>query len=105
VVTTLHQLIDTLTEFPGPSLPVKSSPSSDLPMLLDVTEAARVLSLSRAKVCELASRGDIPSIRVGRAIRIPRGLLVEWLATKTSAAPEEGMALPGWASRDGIKLQ
>src|SRR3979490_2864865 len=69
VVSTLHQLIYALTQFSSSSPRVQASTSSDLPLLLDPAEAARALSLSRAKICELANRGEIPALRVGRALR------------------------------------
>src|SRR5438309_12011239 len=65
VVATLHQLIDTLTELAeAAAITPASSPSQDLPLLLNAGEAGRLLSISRAKVLDLAARGGIPSLRV-----------------------------------------
>src|SRR5579859_2659358 len=72
VITTLHELIDTLTELAGENAALQPAASSDLPLLLDATEASKLLSLSRAKVCDMASHGETPSIRIGRTTRIPR---------------------------------
>jgi excisionase family DNA binding protein len=102
VVTTIHQLIDTLTQISSSWSPVpNASPSRDLPLLLDAAEAAMVLSLSRAKVCEMANRGEIPAIRVGRAVRIPRDSLLEWVAHRASVASSAtAVLLPKWAHVD-----
>ncbi len=98
VVTTLHQLIDILTQLVSSSAPTPASASSDLPLLLDTAGAGRVLSLSRAKVCEMANRGEIPSIRVGRAVRIPRDPLIDWIEGRTDAASSTTtVRLPTWA--------
>jgi excisionase family DNA binding protein len=84
VVATLHQLIDSLTRLSDTNpVPRPASVHSDLPLLLDTSEAAKLLSLSRSKVCQLASHGDIPSIRVGRAVRIPRDPLLGWIDQRT----------------------
>lgn len=44
---------------------------------LTVEEAAALLKLKRSTAYELVRRGEIPSFRVGRFIRIPREALVE----------------------------
>ena len=70
-------------------------------MLLDAAESAKLMSLSRAKVCDLANRGEIPSIRVGRAVRIPRESLFEWIEHRASAASSRtAVRLPAWAHVD-----
>lgn len=86
VISTLHQLIDTLSELAGDNGAAQPAVSRDLPLLLDATETSKLLSLSRTKVCDMASRGDIPSIRIGRAVRIPRDLLLEWIADNCTQA-------------------
>ena len=100
VVTTLHQLIDALTQISNPSSPMPSE-WGDLPLLLDAAEAAKALSLSRAKVCDLANCGEIPSIRVGRAVRIPRDALLEWIEHRAKPAlSRPTLRMPAWAHVD-----
>jgi excisionase family DNA binding protein len=41
-------------------------------LTLTVTEAAKLLRLSRAFTYELVARGELPSVRLGRRIVIPR---------------------------------
>lgn len=52
--------------------------------LLTVSEAARRLSLGRATTYQLAQRGELPVIRVGRAVRIPARALEEWILSRTT---------------------
>jgi excisionase family DNA binding protein len=52
------------------------------PALLRVEEASRYLALGRTKTYELVAQGEIPSIRFGRSLRIPREALRAWLAAQ-----------------------
>lgn len=52
--------------------------------LLRVAEASQLLSLSRTKVYEMAEKGEIPVVRIGTAVRIPRRKLLDWIDTHTS---------------------
>jgi excisionase family DNA binding protein len=97
-VTSLHQLIDTLAAFPGFNA---SAPERPDPLLLDAKEAAKLLSLSRAKVCDMANHGEIPSIRVGRSLRIPREPLIAWVNDRTSERDWlKARKLPAWSRND-----
>ena len=48
---------------------------ADLPELVRPEEAAIVLDCGKGTVYELCRRGDIPSVRLGRLLRIPRSAL------------------------------
>ena len=49
--------------------------------VLTVAEAARVLRINRKTLYELIQRGELPGVRrSGRAIRIHRHTLLQWLA-------------------------
>ncbi len=69
-------------------------------MLLTVREAAALLRISRNLAYELVARGEMPAIRLGRVIRVPRAALEEWLraepadATRAQSARERTLALP-----------
>ena len=52
-----------------------TSSTSQERLTLTVEEAASLLGISRAFAYESVHRGDIPSIRLGRRILIPRSLL------------------------------
>lgn len=101
VVAALHQLIETLTAQRDFSPTTNASLPRDLPLLLDAADAGKLLSLSRAKVVDLAHWREIPSIRIGRAIRIPRDQLLVWIDQRTNEASFEARArLPNWARVD-----
>lgn len=51
-------------------------PNENLPVYLREDEAARVLRVSRSEVSRLIEQGVIPSIKLGRHIRIPRDKLL-----------------------------
>jgi excisionase family DNA binding protein len=52
---------------------------NDLPDVLTVDETARYLRISRALAFEAIHRGDLPAIRVGRRLLVPRVRLMAWL--------------------------
>jgi excisionase family DNA binding protein len=99
VVATLHQLLDTLTELAN-DVPeaTAASPIDNLPLLLNALEAGRLLSISRSKVLDLAARGQIPSIRIGGSVRIPRDLLITWIDGQARDAVGSSVPrIPAWA--------
>ena len=52
---------------------------ADLPGLLTVEQASELLGLSRVRTYKAVHRGDVPSIRWGRSIKIPKARLLELL--------------------------
>ena len=46
-------------------------------LALSVTEAAALLGISRALAYELVARGELPSIRLGRRLVVPKVALLE----------------------------
>jgi excisionase family DNA binding protein len=59
---------------------------ASLPAVLTVEEAARVLRIGRASAYEAVRRGEIPSVHLGRTIRVPRSGLLLMLG---EAAPDD----------------
>lgn len=55
--------------------------------LLTVPEAAKLLRISRNLAYELVARHEIPAIRLGRVIRVPRHGLETWLARQVNGHP------------------
>ncbi len=51
--------------------------------LLRADEAARVLGIGRSKVFEMLRAGELPVVRMGRSVRIPRQALSAWIAART----------------------
>lgn len=57
--------------------------AADSSLLLTVSEAARVFRISRNLAYELVARGDLPAVRLGRVIRVPRHGLEQWIARQS----------------------
>ncbi|WP_239340636.1 helix-turn-helix domain-containing protein [Frankia sp. CiP3] len=60
-------------------------------LLLTATEAADLLGVSRTTVYELLNAGQLESVRIGRARRIPRAALVAYV-DRLRGLPETGAA-------------
>ena len=57
-------------------------------LVLTVEEAARILRVSRAFAYELLNRGELPCIRLGRRILVPRRALERFIEERPAAAGE-----------------
>jgi excisionase family DNA binding protein len=58
--------------------------------LLTVREAARLMRLSKSQTYALCQRRAIPTIRLGRSVRIPREDLEAWLRRQVRIDEEVG---------------
>jgi excisionase family DNA binding protein len=60
-----------------------------LPELLTVEEARsrRFLGVGRTKMYDLVRTGAIPSVRLGKLIRIPTRRLISWMQVQDEARP------------------
>ncbi len=54
------------------------------PLLLRATEVASLLNLGRSKVYELMAAGELPVVRIGGIVRVPRSELETWIRSKAS---------------------
>ncbi len=52
-------------------------------LLLRAEEAAKLLSLGRSTVFQLMATGELPCVRIGRAVRIPRSALERWVRERS----------------------
>jgi excisionase family DNA binding protein len=68
-----------------------------VPMLLRTTEVGKLLGLGRSTIFELLAAGELPTVRIGRAVRVPRQALDDWIRQRT-VAPRDG------AHRNGSAL-
>ena len=61
-------------------------------LLLRPQEAAELLGVGRSKVYALLAAGEIPSVRVGKSVRVPAAALRRWVEergrTTSDEAPE-----------------
>jgi excisionase family DNA binding protein len=53
--------------------------------VLSVAEAGELLGLSRAFAYDLVARGELPVVRFGRRIVVPKAALIELLESATSS--------------------
>jgi len=65
-----------------------SDPSEAPSLTITVGEAARYLGIGRNSAYEAVRRNEIPSIRIGRRIVIPRHRFLEWLGA-SDADPDD----------------
>jgi excisionase family DNA binding protein len=54
-------------------------------LLIRVSEAAEMLSIARTKAYLLVQDGTLPSVRLGRSVRVPVDALRAWLSEQQSA--------------------
>ena len=62
-----------------PTVPVASGKRA--PLLVNALDAATMLAISPRKLWELTNCGEIPCVRIGRAVRYKPVDLHEWIAS------------------------
>jgi excisionase family DNA binding protein len=68
-----------VTGRPGP-------PAAAETLVYSVEQAASALGIGRSLAFELVSRGELPTVRLGRRRVIPRHLLLDWLDSRFRAS-------------------
>ena len=63
---------------------------SEAPLVLTVEETATALRLGRTACYEAIRRGEIPSVRIGRSLRVPRQALEQLLNVNGHGPAAEG---------------
>ena len=56
-------------------------------LLLKPSEAAQILGIGRSLAYEMIARKEIPSLRLGRCIRVPKMALENWINSYVSGKP------------------
>ncbi len=67
----------------------------ELPLLLTVDEAAEVLRIGRNGAYAAVANGSLPSVRIGRTIRVPRDALALLIGADVPAAGQQQRAAGG----------
>jgi excisionase family DNA binding protein len=75
------------------SVPVVSE-DADRRLLLDSRSVAELLGLGRTKVFQMMASGELPVIRIGRCVRVPRSALESWVAAQTEHSEIGDRRLP-----------
>jgi excisionase family DNA binding protein len=55
-------------------------------LLLKAEEVAKLLGMGRTKVYEMMGAGELPVVRIGSAVRVPRQRLLDWIEEHTEKA-------------------
>ncbi len=55
-------------------------------LLLKPMEAAEMLGIGRSRTYEMLAQGELPSIRIGRSVRIPVDALQLWIREQETGA-------------------
>jgi excisionase family DNA binding protein len=64
------------------------------PLLLDSRAVAELLDLGRTKVFQMMATGELPVIRIGRCVRVPRSGLESWIANRTESSEAQNDRRP-----------
>ena len=59
-------------------------------MLFRADEVATLLGLCRSKIYEMLATGELPSIKIGRSVRVPADQLREWVEVRTAPTDDKG---------------
>jgi excisionase family DNA binding protein len=82
---------------PVPPVPV------DEPWLLDSREVARLLGIGRTKAFQMMASAELPTVRIGRCVRVSREALLHWVSRQV---PEDIAAEPiSWLREEPSKLR
>jgi len=57
--------------------------TGDQPILLRAEQAAKLLNLGRTTVFALMASGELPCVRIGRAVRVPRAAVERWVRERS----------------------
>lgn len=79
--------------------PATGAPPLREPLLLRPTEAAHQLGIGRSKLFEMLARDELPVIRLGRCVRIPRRGLEIWVNDNLEAETAARNAYLGLGQR------
>jgi excisionase family DNA binding protein len=63
--------------------------------LLRPKEVAQMLGISRSKVFELLGTRELPAVRIGRAVRVPKPQLQAWINGQVEWDPRQQSGLLG----------
>ena len=58
----------------------------NLPAVLNASELANTLGISRAGAYQLLNTGTFPTLKIGKRLLVPKDKLIDWIEQNTSAA-------------------
>ena len=72
----------------------EKAPAPEPRLLLRPTEVAELLSLGRSTVFQLVASGELPAVRVGRAVRVRRVDLQRWVEERAQRSGADVGGVP-----------
>ena len=81
--------------------PVPPAIDMERPWLLDSRAVAGLLGIGRTKTFQMMSSGALPTVRIGRCVRVPADALVSWIDQHRTDYEYEGKHL--LAGRSGLR--
>jgi len=51
-------------------------------MLLKPVEVAEMLGIAKSRIYEMLAKGELPSLRIGRSVRVPVNALQKWIEAR-----------------------
>lgn len=68
------------------------------PILLRIEDVAKLLGIARSTTYVLIAGGELPVVRIGRATRVPREAVEQWVRARTEEAigPDDGVIVGPW---------
>ena len=73
--------------------PERQSPIAGEPLLIESRDVARLLGIGRTKTFQMMASGELPTIRIGRCVRVPLAGLTEWILERRIAAAADDRRL------------
>ncbi len=70
-------------------------------LLVRPAEAAEILGLGRSKIYQLLASGELPSVRIGKSIRVPIEALRHWVDARIAASDPAYVADPSDTWNEG----
>lgn len=66
-----------------------------------VDQVAKMLGISRNGMYRAIERGEIPSVRIGKRIVVPKHVVHKMLGEPPDGEPRDIIDLPGWEAGNG----
>ncbi len=60
-------------------------PMENTRLLLRATEVATALGIGRSLAYQMIAAGVLPTVRLGRSVRVPRAALEDWIRKNTTS--------------------
>jgi excisionase family DNA binding protein len=70
-------------------------------LLLDSREVARLLRIGRTKTFQMMATAELPTVRIGRCVRVPREALRDWVLR--GATLDRDIQATTWLRRESLK--